>query len=151
MITKGRPAMKQTEAEHQPARVNYKEPFLSDPHFIERAPRVTLSLGILLTGLLYAFLPEQLRFGPGWLLVVLEFVLILPWWLFWATGHTLSHRTTRRFRFILLGLVTAALAIALTFLIVDLRSFTSGFALLRTAGLLWLFNMLVFAFWYWEI
>ncbi len=143
--------MEQTEQEQKPARVNYKEPFISDPNFIERAPRITLSLGILATGVIYYFLPTQLRFGPDWLLLALEFVLILPWWIFWVTGHTLTSRTTRGFRFVILSLITAALAIAVNFLIIDLRSFTNGFTLLRTAGLLWVFNVLVFAFWYWEI
>jgi hypothetical protein len=140
-----------TEPGRKTRRVNYKEPFLSDPHFIERAPRVTLSLGILLTGLIYAFLPQKLIFGPSWLLLVLEVVLVVPWWIFWLTGHTLAHHTARRLRFAALALITLALAISLSLLIASLRSFTNGFALLRTAGMLWIFNMLVFAFWYWEI
>ena len=31
-----------------------------------------------------------------------------------------------------------------------LSAFTSGFKFLRTAALLWLFNILVFALWYWD-
>ena len=140
--------MERTKQERAPS--NHKQPFFQDPHLIGQAPRLTLSLGILLTGIIYYFLPDELTFGPGWVLLAIEFVLILPLWIFWVTGHTLSYRTTRTVSFILLGFVTGALAIAVIFLITDLSSFKSGFKLLRTAGLLWAFNVLVFAFWYWE-
>jgi hypothetical protein len=68
-----------------------------------------------------------------------------------VTGHALSYHTTRTISYLLLGLVTAALAIGVTFLILDLPAYTSGLRLLRSAALLWLLNILVFAFWYWEI
>jgi uncharacterized membrane protein len=51
---------------------------------------------------------------------------------------------------LLLGIVTLALAIGVIFLVTDLSAFTSGIKLLRTAGLLWLLNVLVFALWYWD-
>lgn len=140
--------MEQTKQERAPS--NHKHPFYQDPHLIGQAPRLTLSLGILLTGIIYFFLPDELTFGPNWVLLAIELVLILPLWIFWMTGHMLSYRTTRNISFILLGFVTVALAIAVIFLIRDLSSFKSGFKLLSTAGLLWTFNILVFAFWYWE-
>jgi hypothetical protein len=137
--------------EQEPASSKHKHPFFHDPHLIGQAPRLTVSIAILLTGIIYFFLPEELTLGPDWLLLAIELVLILPLWIFWATGHTLSYRTTRTVSCILLGLVTVALAIAVMFLIIYLPSYKSGFKLLRTAGLLWVFNILVFAFWYWEI
>jgi hypothetical protein len=141
--------MEQMEQERTSS--NHKHPFFHDPHLIGRAPRLTVSIGILLTGIIYFFLPEELTLGPDWLLLAIELVLILPLWIFWVTGHTLSYRTARTVSYILLGLVTVALAIAVIFLIIDIPSFKSGFKLLRTAGLLWVFNIFVFAFWYWEI
>jgi energy-coupling factor transporter transmembrane protein EcfT len=74
----------------------------------------------------------------------------VPLWIFWSTGHTLSYPTTRIISFVLLGFVTAGLVLALIFLIHDLTHFKRGFTLLQTAGLLWVFNVLVFALWYWH-
>lgn len=116
-----------------------------------RAPRLTVSIAILLTGIIYSFLPDKLVVGPDWLLLAIELVLIVPLWIFWLTGHTLSYGTTRTVSCILLGLITVALTIGLTFLIIRLPTYTSGLRLLRSAGLLWILNILVFAFWYWEI
>ncbi len=141
--------MEQTKQEQ--ASTNHKRPFLYDPHLIGQAPRLMVTIGILLTGVIYYFLPSELTFGPDWALLAIELVLILPLWIFWVTGHALSYRTTRNMSLILLGFVTVALALSVIFLINDLSSFKSGLKLLRTAGLLWVFNILVFAFWYWEI
>jgi hypothetical protein len=139
------------QMDQEPTSSNYKSSLFHDPHQIGRAPRLTVSLAILLTGIIYFFLPDKLTVGPDWLLLAIELVLIVPLWIFWLTGHALSYRTARTISYILLGLVTVALAIGVTFLIIDLPAYTSGFRLLRSAGLLWVFNILVFAFWYWEI
>jgi hypothetical protein len=125
-------------------------PFYQDPHLTGIAPRWTVSIGILLTGVIYFFLPSQLTLGPDWALLAIELVLILPLWIFWVTGHTLSYRTTRIFSFVILGFVTVGMVLAVIFLILDLPYLKSGFLLLRTAGLLWAFNVLVFALWYWD-
>jgi hypothetical protein len=126
-------------------------PYFQDPHLTGIAPRWTVSIGILLTGVIYLFLPSELTLGPDWALLAIELVLILPLWIFWITGHTLSYRTTRFFSFVILGFMTVGMVLALVFLILDLPSLKSGFILLRTAGLLWTFNVLVFALWYWDI
>jgi hypothetical protein len=140
--------MEQTKQEQ--AASNHKGPFFHDPHLTGIAPRWTVSIGILLTGVIYYFLPSELTFGPDWALLAIELVLILPLWIFWATGHTLSYRNTRRISFAVLGFVTLGLVLALIFLIIDIPNFKSGFKLLRTAGLLWIFNILVFALRYWD-
>ncbi len=139
------------QMEQESASSNHKPPLFHDPHLIGRAPKLTISIAILLTGIIYFFLPDKLTVGPDWLLLAIELVLIVPLWIFWLTGHTLSYRTMRTVSYILLGLITGALAIAVSFLIIDLPAYTSGIRLLRSAGLLWVFNILVFAFWYWEI
>jgi hypothetical protein len=126
-------------------------PLLHDPHLTGIAPRWTVSIGILLTGVIYLLLDSRLKLGPDWALLVIELVLIVPLWIFWFTGHTLSYPTTRLISFVLLGFVTAGLVIAISILIHDLTHFKRGFTLLQTAGLLWVFNVLVFALWYWHI
>jgi uncharacterized membrane protein len=120
------------------------------PHQVGQVPKWTVSVGILLIGVIYYFLPEELTFGLNWLLLVIELAFILPLWIFWAAGHTLSYTVTRRMSLLLLGVVTLALVISVFFLITHLASFTSGLRLLSAAVLLWLFNVLVFSLWYWD-
>ena len=140
--------MNQTQQEQ--AASKRTSPFFQDPHLIGLAPRWTVSIGILLTGVIYLFLPSELTLGPDWALLAIELVLISPLWIFWATGHTLSYRTTRIISFVILGFVTVGLGIAVIFLILDLPHLKNGFTLLRTAALLWVFNLLVFTLWYWD-
>jgi hypothetical protein len=140
--------MNQTQQER--AASKRTSPFFQDPHLIGIAPRWTVSIGILLTGVIYLFLPSDLTLGPDWALLAIELVLISPLWIFWATGHTLSYRTTRIISFVILGFVTVGLGIAVIFLILDLPHLKNGFTLLRTAALLWVFNLLVFTLWYWD-
>ena len=127
-----------------------KKPFMRGPHLIGQVPKWTVSIGILLIGVIYYFLPSELTFGPGWVLLAIEIALLLPLWIFWATGHILPYKVTRHLSLLLLGIVTLALAIGVAFLITNLSAFTNGIKLLRTAALLWLFNILVFALWYWD-
>ncbi len=127
-----------------------KKPFMRDPHLIGRVPKWTVSIGILLVGVIYYFLPSELTFVPGWTLLAIEIILLLPLWVFWAMGHALPYNVTRRMSLSLLGIITLALVIGVIFLITNLATFTSGIQLLRTAVLLWLFNILVFALWYWD-
>jgi hypothetical protein len=140
--------MNQTQQEQ--AASKRTSPFFQDPHLIGIAPRWTVSIGILLTGVIYLFLPSELTLGPDWALLAIELVLISPLWIFWATGHTLSYRTTQIISFVILGFVTVGLGIAVIFLILDLPHLKNGFTLLRTAALLWVFNILVFTLWYWD-
>jgi hypothetical protein len=128
----------------------HTHPLFQDPHLTGIAPRWTVSIGILLTGIIYLLLDSKLKIGPDWALLAIELALILPLWIFWTTGHTLSYRTTRIISFVLLGCVTAGLVIAVSLLIHDLGNFRRGFTLLQTAGLVWVFNVLVFALWYWD-
>jgi hypothetical protein len=127
-----------------------KKPFVRDPHLIGQAPKWTVSMGILLIGMIYYFLPPQLTFVPNWTLLAIELVLLVPLWVFWTTGHIFSYRVTRRLSLALLGIVTVALVTGVIFLITDLAAFTNGITLLRPVILLWLFNILVFALWYWD-
>jgi hypothetical protein len=138
------------ETKQEPTWPHAKKLSMQDPLLIGQVPKWTVSIGILLIGVIYYFLPGELTFGPTWILLVIELALILPLWIFWATGHTLSYKVTRRMSFLLLGIITLALVLGVFFLITHLAAFTSGIKLLRTAALLWLFNILVFALWYWD-
>ncbi len=106
--------------------------------------------GALAIGILYLALPEKLTFGPSWLLLVIEAVLLLPFLLASIFRHPLRHIMARITGLTLLGVVTAGLAGSITLLIYTLPT-EKGVVLLRSAALLWCTNILVFALWYWEI
>jgi hypothetical protein len=113
--------------------------------------RWTAIVGALLIGILYAFLPDNLRVGPPWLLLVIEVVLFLPVASSWATSNFLSYNLIRTLSLIVLGFATLGVAISLVLLIRTLQNISQPGVLLRSAGLLWVSNILVFGLIYWEI
>jgi uncharacterized membrane protein len=115
------------------------------------APRWAVIIGMLAVGVLYAALPQRLRVGPSWLLLVIEAVFLIPLLVPRLVNRRLSHRTARTLILLLLGIITLALAVGIMFLISTLSVDKNAVGLLRDAALLWGFNILVFALWYWEI
>ncbi|MBV9615670.1 MAG: hypothetical protein JO031_09460, partial [Ktedonobacteraceae bacterium] len=57
------------QAEQKQALPDAKKPFMQGPHLIGQVPKWTVSIGILLIGVIYYFLPSELTFGPGWVLL----------------------------------------------------------------------------------
>src|SRR5437763_10678691 len=117
------------------------------------APMWIAAVGALAFGLVYMALPEKFTFGPGWLPLLIEVLLLLPIIVLWQLRHPMSHHIARILMFILLGVITLALIMGVVLLVRSLpnRSESQAAALLRTGVLLWLSNILVFALWYWEI
>jgi uncharacterized membrane protein len=109
--------------------------------------------GALLVGVLYLAMPPQLIVGPRWLLLALEILLLAPPFVafgFW--GRHLPYRVARALAFILLTVLTLALIVSVLLLVSDLTNIAlKGQTLLKSGGLLWAFNVLVFAIWYWEL
>src|SRR6266581_7011897 len=114
-------------------------------------PGVTALIGILLTGLLYLVLPANLTIGPNWLLLVVEGVFVVPLFIDVLTAWNLSHRVRRMLVLVPLAVSTLALAVGVALFILTLPTNTHATNLLRAAALLWSFNILVFALWYWEV
>jgi len=114
-------------------------------------PGVTAFIGILLTGLLYLVLPENLTIGPNWLLLVVEVVFVVPLAIDILTEWNLPRRVRRMLVLVPLGVSTLALVAGVALLILTLPTDTHATNLLRTGALLWSFNILVFALWYWEV
>jgi hypothetical protein len=123
----------------------------SENEIAKMAPRWAALVGILAIGVLYALLPQRLRIGPNWLLLVFEIVALLPLVIVLLTKPGLSNRTIRIYIMILLGVVTLALAISILLLIISLPTNKHATDLLGSAAILWFVNILVFALWYWEI
>src|SRR5260370_26181940 len=115
------------------------------------APGVSALVGILLTGLLYLVLPPNVIIGPNWLLLVIEGVFVIPLVIDLLTAWNFSHTARRILVLVPLGISTLALVVGVALFILTLPTDTHATNLLRSAALLWSFNILVFALWYWEL
>jgi uncharacterized membrane protein len=89
--------------------------------------------------------------GPNWLLLVVEAVVLAPLIIDILTAWDLSHKARRILVLVPLGLSTLALVLGIALLILTLPTQTYATNLLRSGALLWSFNILVFALWYWEL
>jgi hypothetical protein len=114
-----------------------------------KEPRWPVILAVLAVGGLNTVLPEELSPGPYWLLLVIVCVLLIPTIISHQTGrHTLNEVLAH----VVLAVVTAAMIWSLTMLIVGLPSKReTPLILLRSAGALWVANVLVFGSWYWRL
>lgn len=112
-------------------------------------PRWPVLLALLAVCGLYLALPERLTLGPNWLLLVPVALLLLPA----IVTHRLGlDRLNRWLALALSALVTAALAWSMGALIAGLPAHhQTATELLRSAGALWVSNILVFATWYWKL
>jgi hypothetical protein len=108
-------------------------------------------IGILLTGLLYFVLPPHLIFGPNWLLLGIQAMFVIPLIIDFLTSWDFSQRIRHLLVLAPLGLSTLALIVGVTLFLLTLPAERSGLNLLRAAVLLWCFNILVFALWYWKL
>jgi uncharacterized membrane protein len=114
-------------------------------------PSVAAIVAILLTGLLYLALPPNVIIGPNWLLLVVEGVFVVPLFIDSLSVWNLSHTARRLLVLVPLGISTQALVVGVVLFILTLPTDKHATNLLRSAALLWSFNILVFALWYWEI
>ena len=112
-------------------------------------PRWPAILAIFAVGSLWLVLPDQISFGPRWLLLLIVALFTVAATLAQRAGH---HGLNQRLAYIGNGLVTLALAWSLAVLVRSLPAHTlSPKQLLTTASVLWTSNMLVFASWYWRL
>jgi hypothetical protein len=115
----------------------------------EKEPRWPAVLAILAVSGLHFILPQSLRFGPDWLLLVITSALMVP--------TVISHQTGRHglndvLAHLVLGILTASMVWSLFLLITRLPAHTdTPQTLLRAAAALWVANVLVFASWYWRL
>lgn len=114
-------------------------------------PSVAALAGILLTGLLYLVLPPNVIIGPNWLLLVVEGVFVAPLLIDALTAWDLSHTARRMLVLVPLVVSTLALVAGVALFVLTLPADKHATNLLRAAALLWSFNILVFALWYWEV
>ena len=120
-----------------------------DPDRWDPEPRWPAVIAVLSVGGLYLALPSDLTVGPFWLFPAVIGVLIVPTVVSHRTGR---HHIDRILGFIITSLVTIVMVVSVFLLISALPLHKqSPPALLRSAALLWLTNILVFALWYWRL
>ena len=115
----------------------------------ESEPRWPAVLALLAIGGLRFALPDSLSLGPRWLLLVVVAVFVAATIVARARDN---HKLNNDLGFATNAIVTADLAWSLTMLIRALPSHReSPRALLISAAVLWVTNILVFASWYWRL
>ncbi len=114
-----------------------------------REPRWPAFVAMLAAAGVYWALPEPLSLGPGWLLLVIIFILLIPTVVSYHRGR---YNVTRILTFTANGAITLAMIASLIFLIQGIPLHREPpTAMLRSAGALWVTNILVFALWYWKL
>jgi hypothetical protein len=97
----------------------------------------------------YLALPEPFSIGPGWGLLALIAILMVPIVISDRRG---DHKITRALTFTANGIITLAMIISLVHLVHSIPAHSEApRTLLRSAVALWIANVLVFALWYWKL
>lgn len=118
-------------------------------HIDKPEPRWQALLAVVAIGAIYLALPRNLILGPIWLLPTLIVVLLVPTVVSHRTG---KHSLNRAIGILISGITTLALIGSVILLVRALPSHQEApLVLLRSGGLLWLTNVIVFALWYWRL
>jgi hypothetical protein len=121
----------------------------SREHIDRPEPRGQAVLAFLAICAIYLALPRNLVVGPIWLLPTLIIVLLVPTVVSHRVGR---HSLNRTLGFVINGLTTLALIGSVILLVRGLPAHREPpLQLLRSGGLLWLTNVIVFALWYWRL
>jgi hypothetical protein len=122
----------------------------SSPEHIDKPePRGQTIAAVLAVGAIYLALPRNVVVGPIWLLPTVIVVLLVPT----VVSHRVGKQSLNRLLgFIINGITTLALIGSVILLVRALPSHRgTPLQLLRSGGLLWLTNVIVFALWYWRL
>jgi hypothetical protein len=112
-------------------------------------PRWPAMFALFAVGGLWLALPEPLSPGPGWLLIVIVAVLMIP--TVWARRRG-RYRLNQILGYVLTSIVTVEMIWSLCLLVSWLPAHKEApVDLLRSASALWIANILVFASWYWRL
>ena len=114
-----------------------------------REPRWPAFVAMLAAAGVYLALPEPISLGPNWLLLAIVGLLLIP---IVISAYRRDNRVTRILTFVANGVITVAMIVSLIHLVQGIpEHLETPQALLRSAGLLWVTNILIFALWYWKL
>ena len=118
-------------------------------HIDQPEPRGQTIAAVLAVGAIYLALPRNVVVGPIWLLPTVIVVLLVPT----VVSHRVGRQSLNRLLgFVINGITTLALIASVILLVRLLPTHReSPLQLLRSGGLLWLTNVIVFALWYWRL
>jgi hypothetical protein len=114
-----------------------------------REPRWPALIAMLAASGVYLAMPEPMSVGPSWMLLGIISLLLIP--------IVVSHKrerfdVARVLTLVANGLITLAMIASLIFLIQGIPKHSEAPKdLLRSASMLWVANVLVFALWYWKL
>ena len=112
-------------------------------------PRWPVAVALLAAAALHFVLPRSLVMGPPWMVLGTVGLLVA---LAWYARHLHRWRLNEGLSYGALAVLTAALLFGLGSLLrALLHRLEEPEALLRSAAILWLTNVLVFAGWYWRL
>ena len=112
-------------------------------------PRWPAVVALLAIGGMHLALPESMTYGPDWLLLLLVVVMLVPVILARRYGR---HSINQWLGYGAVGLVTMDMVWSVSRLISALPSHAEApIQLLRSAVILWISNILIFASWYWRL
>ena len=112
-------------------------------------PRWPALVAVLAVGGSNLAMPAAISVGPRWLLLAIVIALLIPTIITHRKGqHDLNHMLGQ----IVAAVITVFLILSLVLLIRALPAHTEApVDLLKSASLLWISNVLVFASWYWRL
>jgi len=132
----------------QPA-TSAAEPGRAAERYLEPEPRWPGFLALMAGACLHFALPSRLSLGPDWLLPLIMIVLMVP---IMASHRRRIYELARTLTFVATVALSLALVASLVLLIDGiLRHKDDPATLLRSAAVLWITNVLVFALWYWKL
>jgi len=122
---------------------------MSAPALSEREPRWPAVVALLVVGLLNLALPPHLTLGPRWLPLAIIALFLCP--IGFAHVRDRQHLSQVLGHFIS-GLTTVFLGSSVILLVSTLPLHKeNGSELLKSAGCIWLSNVINFALWYWRL
>jgi hypothetical protein len=118
-------------------------------HIDKPEPRWQAILALLAVGAIYLALPRDLIVGPIWSLPAVIVILLVPT----VVSHRMGRQSLNRTLGIIISGITTVALIGSVILLVRILPLhrESPLQLLRSGGLLWLTNVIVFALWYWRL
>ncbi len=112
-------------------------------------PRWPLFAALVVFGVLYSFLPDDLRIGPSLLIWPLMLLLVTAFYFAHQRGmHQINHYLAIGAAVVVTLLLISSVILLVTLLITKKEK---AVTLLGNAAIIWSTNIIVFAIWYWLV